>query len=149
MTIFEAKSVDELKQCGKLVEVRKIFKDTVGSLGFNGKTNSWAAMFETIQKYNQVTGKPAKKEEKESSTWDDPFFKSEEAMYIFYLTQLDGEARADKLGINKIHYGSETAARRWMQNIAKHVHPDNSTHPYARQASEELNGIYAGMLGKN
>ena len=38
------------------------------------------------------------------------FFINESAEVIYYLTQLDGKARADKLGIQMKHYTSKKQA---------------------------------------
>lgn len=51
-------------------------------------------------------------------------FVSKKAEYIYYLTQLDGKARNDALGIEDECYESLDAAKKWKRNIQKYVHPD-------------------------
>ena len=51
-------------------------------------------------------------------------FISKQAEYIYYLTELDGKTRNNKLGLTDIHYESKKEAKKWYKNIARLVHPD-------------------------
>jgi len=75
----------------------------------------------------------------------DDFFVSEEAKLIFALTQLDGEKRAEILGIKQEMYSSLSESRKWYAGYASKLHPDRCSHPFSTQATSQLNNIYESM----
>ena len=135
--ILEVKTLEELKEFGKLVEVRKIFKEAAKGLDVKGKTNSWAGMLETVKEAARL---------KEEAGFEDPFFKSRAARLIFFLTQADGEMRMKELGVNRKHYTDKDYAKKWMTDLLKVIHPDVCRHPLAADATAEVNRIYEDML---
>ena len=67
---------------------------------------------------------------------------------IFYLNELDGEERLNKLSVYKIHYLNEELARKWYLDIAKKIHPDvliKDNINGAEEAMSNLTAIYNGM----
>lgn len=72
------------------------------------------------------------------------YFKSKDAEIIFYLVELDGRCRLDKLGVNCLHYQNSEKADRWKNAKMKVL--EKSTHRYKDTAIEELNNIYEQML---
>jgi len=146
MDIFTAKSISELKTCGKLKDVREQFKSCIDSSKF--KTNTWANMFESIKAAKEmaesITGKPVP--ETTQASGNDPYFKGEAERYIFFLLEMDGEARKQKLKINRLNYSDKAYAKKWKDSIAKIVHPDNCKHPLAEAAYTELTEMYKGMI---
>lgn len=76
------------------------------------------------------------------------YFKSEAHEIIFYLNELDGEERLNKLSVYKIHYLNEELARKWYLDIAKKIHPDvliKDNINGAEEAMSNLTAIYKGM----
>jgi hypothetical protein len=76
------------------------------------------------------------------------YFKGEEEALIFFLTEMDGEARARALGITRQHYSINSLAKRWRDIIAKKIHPDICNHPHAADAMIKLTEFYESMVGK-
>lgn len=107
----------------------------------SGVKRTYSKMTKTIAAYILRHKKP-----EQPVGYSSPYFKSLDAEVIFYLLQLDGEERAYRLNINKIHYGSETAAKRWRDDLMKIIHPDVCKHPLAGQAAAKVNQIYEGMV---
>ena len=150
MTIFEANSIEELKTCGTLADVKEAFRKEADKHGFKGKVNSWANMFESIQEYKRFKGTTAKQPAKKETTVEtvdtgDLFFKSRAARLIFFLTQADGEMRMKELGVNRKHYADNDFAKKWMTDLMKVIHPDVCNHPLAADAASEVNRIYRDM----
>lgn len=140
MSLLNVKSVDELKSIGKFNEVKKELKKELE--GFKGiKWNSWDNLFKGIEAYKNFNCKRKEDEKKEN------YFISKAAEYIFYLLELDGEARLEKLGITKMHFVSKDKAKNWRNNIAKIIHPDKCNHKMAREATAKLSKIYMELTG--
>ena len=76
---------------------------------------------------------------------EEPYFKSAEARYIFYLLEVDGPKRAKALNIKKIHYSNKNEAKKWRDGIAKKIHPDVCKHKEAAKAISKLNQLYEEM----
>jgi len=76
---------------------------------------------------------------------EDSFFISEEAKLIFALTQLDGENRAELMGITKKMYSSLAESKNWYRKNTSKLHPDRCSHPQAYEAVAKLNNIYERM----
>lgn len=76
---------------------------------------------------------------------NDNFFISEDAKLIFALTQLDGEKRAEILGITKEMYSSLEKSKKWYRSYISKLHPDRCKHPLADEAIAQLNNIYERM----
>ena len=146
--IFTVKSLDELKECGKLVEVREVYKEKASPLGIKGRTNSWQAMFESVTALAKLLagGSGVGTKVTVDDSYDDLYFKSEAAKLIFFLAELDGEARMDKLNVTKRLYREADKAKEWRDNIIKVIHPDVCHHPKAARATEVVNEIYSRMV---
>ena len=68
---------------------------------------------------------------------------------VYILNNIDGEKRAEKLGITKKHYGGKQAqanAKKWYLLGAKKIHPDMCKLEGVEQAFSKLNELYNGML---
>jgi hypothetical protein len=76
----------------------------------------------------------------------DDFFLSKEAEYIFYLTQLEGEARRKKLNANRKLYRDKIAAKKWRDQIYKFIHEDRCCHALSKEACQQLDEMYEGMI---
>ena len=75
----------------------------------------------------------------------DGYFISEPEKYIFALTNLDGEKRAELLGISEDMYMYKNKAKQWRDSIASKIHPDKCSHPDANKAMMKLNELYNSM----
>lgn len=171
MEWLNVNSVEELKKFGKLKPVKSVikrdiinlFKDknskdknTVEMLSVN--SGSWLGLYQKIVALREVisyvnnnviikdsdniTQETNQKEKKRSA-----YFKSKEAEYIFYLLELDGKQRADKLKISMRCYSNKNEAKAWRDSIAKVIHPDKCKDERANEAISKLNQLYEDMVG--
>ncbi len=77
-------------------------------------------------------------------------FKSPIHEVCFVLAVMDGESRANILGITKELYSSRLASKKWHSKWAQLIHPDRlKDHPdlteISKAASSKLNELYARM----
>lgn len=172
MEFLNCYTIEELKKHGKLYELGRRLKEYIGT-GITIKANSWNALLESIKalrKVNAIMENPSSKlegdegvenassqlennegiENPSSKLEDDeergiPFFKSENDEVVFYLTQLDGKDRLDKLGVSIVHYSDKKLANKWRNSILKKIHPDKWKDGLGTQATAELNNIYKEM----
>lgn len=88
---------------------------------------------------------------KENNCYSNKYFKSDKHEIIFYLNELDGEERLNKLSVYKAHYFNESVARKWYLDIAKKIHPDTLIKDKidgSEDAMSKLIAIYNGMKNK-
>ncbi|ENX64592.1 J domain-containing protein [Acinetobacter sp. ANC 5659] len=127
----ELESIEEFKQSfktkGGFKSAVSFVKKLIGVE--NDSFRSWIGLFNLYQK-NLIS---------------DDFFISEEAKLIFALTQLDGEKRAEILGIKKEMYSSLRESKQWYRQLASKLHSDRCNHMLADEAISELNNIYERM----
>lgn len=62
---------------------------------------------------------------------------------IFYLRELDGEARLDKLGITKFHYHNKAYAEKWYEDKMRIL--SSGDHLQLTKAQAELHYLYRRM----
>ena len=82
----------------------------------------------------------------EQTKYNEPYFKSKEDEYIFYLVELNGEIQQEKLNIKRILYRNKEKAKKWRNDIIKIIDPDRINHPKATQSAKVLNEIYKEMI---
>lgn len=145
MNWLNINSMEELQSLGKFREVSKLVKDDVGNMG---KINcrGWQTLFDSILLFKDSISKFAN-ELNENTMNPDEYFTSKANEYIFYLLELDGEVRMNKLCITKRHFTNKRFARQWMLAISKEIHPDVCKNSNAAEAMSKLNSIYDGMVG--
>jgi hypothetical protein len=73
------------------------------------------------------------------------YFKSKEAFLIFVLLHVDGEKRAEFLGIKEEMYESKTKAKEWRNSLITLLHSDRCKHLSADGATAKINEIYSRM----
>lgn len=73
-------------------------------------------------------------------------FKSEADELIYYLLELDGTSRIQKLDITPYHYQNKEYAGKWKDGIYQKISPFVSNHPLCEKALEELNRLYKSMI---
>ena len=143
MDFLGANSVEELKKCGKLADLRKEIIDALGD-NISVKSKSWADFYSSLAALQKLAvhaaGAAGKKPPK------DLYFRGEAEKYIFYLLELDGKERLDKLAVSRLHYAKKDIAEKWKNKIAKAIHPDVCKHPLAEKATAQLNGMYQEMI---
>lgn len=157
MKWYEVKSVDELKTLGTLKYIKQeINKDIKEVTGINDiskfikmGSNSWKGQFTKIQNLKKIiklVNEKNSKISKDGQAINDSYFKSDAYKYIFYLLELQGEARMEKLKIYKSHYINNDVAKGWYKNIAMKVHPDVCKDERASEAMAELTSIFNNMV---
>lgn len=75
----------------------------------------------------------------------DKYFVSKEAFLIFVLLHVDGEKRAELLGIKEEMYESLTKAKKWRNTLVKLLHSDRCKHLSADKATSKVNEIFSRM----
>lgn len=75
----------------------------------------------------------------------DYYFHSRETFLIFVLLYVDGEKRADFLGIEEEMYESKAKAKEWRNSLVKVLHSDLCKHLAADEATAKVNEIYSRM----
>ena len=153
MEWFNIKSLDELKKLGKFREVgAKIKLDCNGMV--NIKLRSWKTLYNSILDLRNLFYKLQGEDITKSNSNidiiygdnDDIYFTSKSAEYIFYLLELDGKDRLDKLEVERKFYANKKLAKSWRDKIAKEIHPDICKLPGAKDAISKLNQLYEGMI---
>lgn len=152
MEWFNVESVDELKKLGKFREIgAKIKKDCNGIV--NIKLGSWKNLYNSILSLRQLVldlqgYKVIVKDNIEVNRGQatNVYFNSLASEYIFYLLELDGKDRLDKLNINRKYYSNKKLAKGWRDKIAWEIHPDRCNIDGADRALAKLNQLYEGMI---
>ena len=110
--LFFTRTIEELKKLGNIKKLKKELKELVGD-NIKIKTKSWKDLLESTEALKRIaelinkidsTQKKSLEEIGEKQKLEkvqDLYFKGEVEKYIFYLLELDGKARLDKLGVNK------------------------------------------------
>lgn len=154
MEWFNVNSIDELKKLGKFREIgSKVKTDCNGIV--NIKLGSWKNLYNSIlnlhnlmdqlqgdTKINSLTDNT----EVISGQVSDTYFTSTAAEYIFYLLELDGKDRLNKLNVTKRLYSNKKLAKSWRDKIAWEIHPDKCKISGANKAFAKLNQLYEGMI---
>lgn len=143
--IFDSESKDELKSIGEFKTLKTIINDLFEN-NIIISTNSWENLYKSISNIKELCNLSRSNHPSKANNFNDLYFKGEAEKYIFYLLELDGKQRLDKLGINKLHYAKKEIASKWRNNIAKLIHPDVCNHPNAEKAISELNDMYKEMI---
>ena len=157
MEWINVNSVEELKKiCKKLSIAKKMIKVDIEKM-YNGKeskdknisevikisSNSWKGLYDKIKAFREITNYIDLTYINKNSNI---YFKSKGAEYIFYLLELDGKQRAEKLNITMKCYSYKVAAKEWRDSIAKVIHPDKCKHINANEAICKLNQLYEDMV---
>ncbi|MEG1003048.1 hypothetical protein [Clostridium sp.] len=159
-------SVSELKKFKTLknarISINKDVNDFFKKKGCKDKningmikinSNSWQGLYDKIVIFRELLkefdideSEISEIEVKEISRSKSKYFSSEECEYIFYLLELDGKERGDKLKITRDCYFDKKVAKKWRDNIAKKLHPDKCSHKEAANAISKLNQLYEDMI---
>lgn len=154
---------EDFKKIGNFNYVRKMIKEDISKFSkdnsisgvdlskiLNITSNSTSGLIKKIVLLKTFIEKNSENtiiSEQENITLN-KYFKSEAHEIIFYLNELDGEERLNKLSVYKIHYLNEELARKWYLDIAKKIHPDvliKDNINGAEEAMSNLTAIYNGM----
>ena len=95
-----------------------------------------------------VVGMIFSKKIKEITTPSEQYFISPSIEYIFYLVELDGEIRMNKLNITSKLFKDKKEAKSWRDKISKLIHPDVCPHAKSSEAMMKLNELYQQMTGR-
>ncbi|MGL5152370.1 MAG: hypothetical protein ACRC7N_17575 [Clostridium sp.] len=74
------------------------------------------------------------------------YFKSEGDEVIFYMLELSGKKRNEKLGVKEEYYKDIELAKKWRKEILKKIHPDVCKNPNASKALIEFQQLYEGII---
>lgn len=131
-------SEKELKGLGiSFAEMKKIVGQKVAP--YTVKARGWGELYQFIkQRFPD--------ESISNEIYNSLYFKDEVSELIFYLLELDGEARQKKLGITSMYYKDKKQASIWKNELMKKIHPDQSKHIKAEEATKELNELYGSMI---
>ena len=66
------------------------------------------------------------------------YFVTKGSMYEFFLLELEGDQRLNKLGVTKQHYFDNVLATKWYENIDKEIK--------SKEAKEQLQTMYGKMI---
>lgn len=110
-------------------------------------SNSWIGVFNKIQYLKKLGLVISEIDGQAITEADSKYFVNESSKYIYYLLELDGEARMKKLSINRSHYRNKEVAKKWYYDIAKKIHPDTNKDKRAVEAMAQLTSIYNKMIG--
>lgn len=163
MDWLNVNNIEDIKKFGTLNEVKKIIKNDL-KVYFSGvkskdkniiemisvKSSSWVGLLDKIKALKIFVNEFSDIKNNEtynSDAYNNDYFKSKTDEYIFYLLEMDGKQRAEKLKINRNCYLSKVEAKKWRNKIAKELHPDKSNHKKATQAAAKLNQLYKEMIG--
>lgn len=164
MDWMNASSIEELKKLGKFKDVREKIKQDIDSdkmIKISGR--GWKELYQSIQSFKEIVSKltsnqltnysiskniekivmPAEKE----IVMTNDYFVTQSCEYIFYLVELEGKLRMDKLGIVPSLFSNQKSAKKWRDKISKAIHPDHCSHEKANEAMAELNALYHQMIG--
>lgn len=158
---LNANSKEDLLKLGKFTEVRAMIKkdlrefskDNFGKkdeifkfiIITSNSTNGLLKKITNLREFINKSGEIIKDEENSN----EDFFKSKAHEYIYYLTELDGEERINKLKIYKSHYLNKDVAKKWYREISKEIHPDKLIGKKLKnldKAMAELSAIYREMV---
>lgn len=131
-------SEKELKKLGlSFKEIKQQVSEMVPNIEV--KARSWEDLYSFIKQHcmDVVESK---------ASYASPYFKDEASEIIFYLLELDGELRLKKLKVNGRYYKDKEQARAWHNELIKKIHPDQSHHEKAEEATKELNELYGSMI---
>lgn len=128
----QIESVSDLKALGCFLEVKRLVQQQCNIGKFKGK--GWEDLLQVIKKKRVCT------------QYVSNYFKDESSEIIYCILELQGEARVQKLGINRLHYVDKQYAREWKNKLIKVIHPDQCTHVNANEATIELNKLYGEMI---
>ena len=158
---MNASSIEELKKLGKFKEVREKIKQDIDAdkmIKISGR--GWKELYQSIQKFKETISKLQGQDSsvvnhpkemiplnKQWTTNTKDYFTTQDCEYIFYLVELDGKLRMDKLGITPTLFANKKAAKQWRDKISKAIHPDYCRHEKANEAMAQLNALYHQMTG--
>lgn len=163
MDWLNAQSLTDLKKYKTLTnltkEINKDIKNLFGNKTFKDKntikiidikSNSWKGMYDKIVTFRAIINELNSNDDVVASNSVSNYngaFKSQVDEYIFYLLELDGKVRADKLNVTRGCYSNKKDAKAWRDNIAKIIHPDKCSDCRANEAYLKLTDMYEEMLG--
>lgn len=164
MEWINVSSIEELKKLGKFREVSNGIKEDVAGTGIKVTGRGWNDLWKSIQNFkdllrfcpeskvevqaSETKPKIDQQRELKVNSQDAIYFTSQAAEYIFYLVELDGEVRVEKLGITSSCFSNKRSAKNWREKISRVIHPDICHHLYASDAMSKLNELYAHMVGR-
>ena len=172
MRWLDIKTKDELVVLSKIyskspfvnirLEIKKDLESLIKKHGYKEKTSleifkitsgTWTGLFNKIVIFRDILYSLNKTNTKASNTIliqsnsEINYFKSEEDALIFYILEMDGKKRSEKLGITRNCFVNKSAAKKWRAKISLKIHPDKTQNKNATKAAAKLNQLYSEMIG--
>lgn len=111
MELEKIKSVEDLQNAGSISELVENIKTSIMPLTI--EVNTYNELFKIVSCL-----------QKNWLPWVKGPFISEQAEFVYYLTQLEGKQRNVALGITDDLYEDVVKAKQWYKKISLLVHPD-------------------------
>ena len=80
-------------------------------------------------------------------SYNSMFFKNQGVEYAFYLTELDGKSRMEKLDVRRFHYSNKKYATDWKNKISEKLQSEEMPNELREKAIKKLEEIYNNMIG--
>ncbi|MPQ45188.1 hypothetical protein [Clostridium tarantellae] len=159
MDWLNVESIEDLKAFGNLQKTRVLIRKDLETLFKNKKSKdknivemiklnsgSWQGLFDKIIALRSVI-EDLQNNLVNNNIVKEGYFNNLACEYIFYILELDGKQRADKLKITMKCYSNKKIAKKWRDSIAKVIHPDKCPNKGATEAIVKLNQLYEEMVG--
>ena len=120
-------------------------KDKSAQEMINITSNSWDKLYQKICVFRDMI-------DSYSNSNPNPnldYFKSKEDELIFYILEMDGKRRSEKLGITRKCFVNQEEAKKWKNGILKCIHPDKTGHKHSNEAVAEINQLFEEMVGND
>ena len=135
MNLTEARTTADLEELGSIDEVRHQLAEIVQPLRVDGASyDELLAVVRTLQ-------------DKWLGFRKGPFVSSQ-AEYVFYLTELDGSVRNQRLGITDAHYHDQKLAKQWFRSMRNLVHSDKGGDDRAFRKLKDLYEVMTAQGGE-
>lgn len=125
--------------------------------------SSWNKLFEKIYLFREITNKLGINNNEEETKvkvneefeneffntdgYESEYFKSKNDELIFYIVELSGKKRNEKLGVKSEFYKDKVAAEKWRRNILLKIHPDISKNSKASEAIIQFEKLCELIIG--
>lgn len=139
LLLASLQTLDDLRKLGKFHDAKAAIQARLGP-HVRVSARGWTDLLKAVESVRSAT-------ESGAVTCSPGYFSSTVHEHIFYLVELDGELRLQKLGVGMRHFKDKATAKSWRDALAKELHPDRCPHPRAAAAMSELNKLYTTMSG--
>ena len=134
MELEKIKSVEDLRESGNIPDLVKQIKTLISPLTIEADT--YDELFDVVI-FLQNNWLP----------FTEGPFKSRQAEFVYYFTQLEGKQRNKAIGITDEHYEDTTIAKKWYKEMSQLVHPDKGGDATAFNVLRKLYEVMVDVKG--